>query len=195
MRDILLGAARASVVTMVLCGLVYPLVLVGLGQVLLPDQANGSLVRDARGAVIGSRLIGQNWTGPEWFHGRPSATTGPYNAAASGGSNLGPSSKQLAARLAGERLALERLQPTMVGLAIPSDVLTTSSSGLDPDISPANALMQVERVARARGVPAEQIAALVKDNATDRSFHTFGEPRVNVLRLNLALQSAFPRRP
>ncbi|MBV8192211.1 MAG: potassium-transporting ATPase subunit KdpC [Alphaproteobacteria bacterium] len=202
MRDIFLGATRASLVTLVLCGLMYPLVLVGLGQTFLPFQANGSLLRDAQGTVIGSHLIGQDWTGPEWFHGRPSATTAandakravPYNAAASGGSNLGPGSKQLAARLAGDRVALEHAQPELADAMLPADLLTTSSSGLDPDISPANAALQVERVARARGVPAVQISALVRQHTTGRTLGVFGEPRVNVLALNLALQQAFPRR-
>jgi K+-transporting ATPase ATPase C chain len=206
MRDLILGALRASLVTLVLCGLVYPLALVGLGQALLPFQANGSLVRDAQGTVIGSRLIGQDWAGPEWFHGRPSATTAadpddasksipaPYNAAASGGSNLGPTSKQLAARLAKERAGLQRAQPELVDAILPADVLTTSSSGLDPDISPANARLQVERVARARDVPAAQVADLVECNVRRRTFGVFGEPRVNVLALNMALQQAYPKR-
>jgi potassium-transporting ATPase KdpC subunit len=204
MRDILIGALRASLVTLVLCGLVYPLTLVGLGQLLSPDEANGSLVRNADGIVIGSRLIGQSWTGPEWFHGRPSATAdvdpgdpskfvpAPYNAANSGATNFGPASRQLAARLAANRKALEEVQPALNGARLPADLLTTSGSGLDPDISPANAALQVPRVARERGIPESMLFELVAKNTTDRSFAIFGEPRVNVLSLNIALRDFYP---
>jgi len=195
MRDILIGATRASLVTLVLCGIVYPLALVGLGQWLLPDQANGSLLRNSEGAIIGSREIGQLWTGPQWFHGRPSATVdAPYNAASSGATNFGPASRKLAARLAANRGALEEIQPELAGASLPADMLTTSASGLDPDISPANAALQVSRVARARGVDQAEIAALVERHVTGRSLGVFGEPRVNVLLLNLALQDAYPSR-
>jgi K+-transporting ATPase ATPase C chain len=205
MRDIMMGALRASLVTWVLCGIVYPLALTGLGQWLMPFQANGSLARNEDGAVIGSRLIGQLWDGPEWFHGRPSATTGTdpndptktvpaaYNAASSGASNLGPTSKDLAERLAADRTALEEAQPELTGTMLPADTLTTSASGLDPDISPANAALQVARVARARGLPSADINAFVNRQITGRSFGIFGEPRVNVLSLNLALERAYPR--
>ena len=206
MRDIMMGALRASLVTWVLCGILYPLALTGLGQALFPVEANGSLERGPDGTVIGSRLIGQLWTGPEWFHGRPSATTdadpkdpaktvaAPYNAASSGASNLGPTSEDLAARLAADRQALEATQPELAGVKLPADMLTTSGSGLDPDISPANAKLQVARVAQARGVPAGGIDALLERQITGRSLGIFGEPRVNVLALNLALQRAFPSR-
>lgn len=201
---VIISALRASLVTFVLCGLLYPLALTGLGQLILPFQANGSLERDRNGTVVGSRLIGQHWNGAEWFHGRPSATTetdpsdpsktvpAPYNAASSGGSNLGPTSKSLMERLMSARQTLEAAQPQLLGRSLPADMLTTSASGLDPDISPANAAMQVERVASARGVPAAQIDALLKQHVTDRSLGIFGEPRVNVLALNLALQRAYP---
>lgn len=206
MRDIMMGAVRASLVTWVLCGLAYPLVLTGLGQWLMPFQANGSLERNQDGAVIGSQLIGQAWNGPEWFHGRPSATTdtdpsdptktvpAPYNAASSNASNLGPTSKDLAERLAADRKALEETQPELAGAKLPADMLTASASGLDPDISPANAALQAARVAKARGVPPVQIEALVQQHVTGRSLGIFGEPRVNVLALNLALQRAYPKR-
>lgn len=206
MRDIMMGAVRASLVTWVLCGLAYPLVLTGLGQWLMPFQANGSLERNQDGAVIGSQLIGQAWNGPEWFHGRPSATTdtdpsdptktvpAPYNAASSNASNLGPTSKDLAERLAADRKALEETQPELAGAKLPADMLTASASGLDPDISPANAALQAARVAKARGVPPAQIEALVQQHVTGRSLGIFGEPRVNVLALNLALQRAYPKR-
>ena len=200
------GAVRASLVTFVLCGFAYPLIVTGVGQVLMSGQANGSLVRSADGQIIGSRLIGQQWTDPQWFHGRPSATTAtdptdptktvpaPYNAANTTASNLGPTSKPLQERLISDRKALDQAQPELAGKALPSDVLTTSASGLDPDITPANASLQVQRVAKARGVPPEQIAALVERHLTPRSLGIFGEPRVNVLDLNLALEKAFPQK-
>jgi K+-transporting ATPase ATPase C chain len=203
MRDIMMGALRASLVTWVLCGIAYPLVLTGLGQWLMPFQANGSTAMNPDGIVIGSRLIGQAWNGPEWFHGRPSATTdtdpndpaktvpAPYNAASSGASNLGPTSKDLAERLSAHRKVLEEAQPELRGAKLPADMLTTSASGLDPDISPANAALQVARAARARGVPPADIHSLLDRQITGRSFGIFGEPRVNVLDLNLALQHAY----
>lgn len=203
MRNVMISALRASLVTWVLCGIAYPLALTGLGQWLMPVQANGSLERSPDGTVIGSRLIGQFWNGPEWFHGRPSATSdadsndptktvpAPYNAASSGASNLGPISKDLAERLSADRKALEETQPELAGAKLPADMLTTSASGLDPDISPANAALQVARVAHARGAPAADIDALVQQHITGRSVGIFGEPRVNVLSLNLALQRAY----
>ena len=204
MSSVMISAARASLVTFVLCGLLYPLSLTALAQLFLPFQANGSLERDADGAVIGSRLIGQRWNGPEWFHGRPSATTAadpgdpsktvpaPYNAENSTGSNLGPTSKTLLERLMNDRRTLEGAQPELVGTLLPADMLTTSASGLDPDISPANAALQVNRVAHARGVPATQIERLLEQHVTGRSLGIFGEPRVNVLALNVALERAGP---
>jgi K+-transporting ATPase ATPase C chain len=205
MRDIMMSALRASLVTWVLCGIGYPLALTGLGRWLMPVQANGSLERNVDGAVIGSRLIGQHWNSPKWFHGRPSATTdtdpsdatktvpAPYNAASSGASNLGPTSKDLAKRLSADRKMLDETQPELVGAKLPADMLTTSGSGLDPHISPANALLQVTRVARARGVSPADINALVERQIIGRSLGIFGEPHVNVLDLNLALQRAYPR--
>lgn len=204
MRDIMISAVRASLVTWVLCGVAYPLALTGLGQWLMPFQANGSLARNPDGTVIGSRLIGQYWNGPEWFHSRPSATTdtdpndptktvpAPYNAASSGASNLGPTSKDLAERLSANRKALEEMQPELAGAMLPADMLTTSASGLDPDISPANAALQIARVARARDVTPAEINPLLERQIAGRSFGIFGEPRVNVLDLNLALQRAYP---
>jgi potassium-transporting ATPase KdpC subunit len=205
MRDIMMGALRASLVTWMLCGIAYPLALTGLGQWLMPFQANGSLERISNGDIIGSRLIGQAWIEPQWFHGRPSATTdtdptdpgktlaAPYNAASSTGSNLGPTSKELLQRLSADRAALETMQPELAGAMLPADMLTTSASGLDPDISPANAALQVARVARARGVPPADISAVLEHHIAGRSFLIFGEPRVNVLDLNLALQRAYLR--
>ncbi len=204
MRHMMITALRASLVTWVLCGLAYPLALTGLGQWLMPFQANGSLEKNPDGAVIGSRLIGQAWNGPQWFHGRPSATTdadpndptktvpAPYNAASSGASNLGPTSKDLAERLSADRKALEETQPELAGAKLPADMLTTSASGLDPDISPAYAVLQVARVAQARRVEAAAVEVLLAQHVTGRSLGIFGEPRVNVFALNLALQRAYP---
>ena len=206
MFDIVSGALRVSLVTFVLCGFAYPFAVTVLGQFLTPYQAKGSLVSSSDGVVIGSRLIGQNWTDPKWFHGRPSATTdtdpndsaktipAPYNAASSSASNLGPTSKALQDRLADDRKALDEAQPDLAGKALPADVLTTSGSGLDPDITPANANLQVERIAKVRGVAPDQIAALVVRHTTSRSLGIFGEPRVNVFDLNLELEKTFPAR-
>jgi K+-transporting ATPase ATPase C chain len=206
MFDIVSGALRVSLVTFVLCGFIYPIAVFGFGQLLTPHQANGSLVTSSDGVVLGSRLIGQKWTDAKWFHGRPSATTdtdpndstktipAPYNAASSSASNLEPTSKALQDRLGEDRKALEEAQPALAGKSLPADVLTTSGSGLDPDITPANANLQIERVAKARSVPPSQIAALVARHTTSRSLGVFGEPRVNVLELNLELEKAFPVR-
>lgn len=199
MRGILLPALRVALVTWVVCGIVYPLAVTGLAQSLFPFQANGSLEKSADGVILGSRLIGQAWIGPEWFHGRPSATTktdpsnpaatirAPYNAANSGGSNLGPTSKRLAERISADRRALEQMQPDLVGRSLPADMLTGSGSGLDPDISPADAALQVVRIAKARGLPSAKINALLERHITGRDLGIFGERRVNVLELNLAL--------
>ena len=192
MLDYLSGAVRVSLVTFVLCGFAYPFAVAGLGQLLMPYRANGSIERNADGQIIGSQLIGQQWNDPQWFHGRPSATVAPdpkdpnktidapYNAANTTASNLGPTSKALQDRLTADRKALDEAQPELAGKLLPADMLTTSASGLDPDITPANALLQVERVAKARSVPPEQIAALVEQHTTPRSLWIFGEPRVNV---------------
>lgn len=205
MRDIMLGALRASLVTWVLCGLAYPLAVTGMAQWLVPWQANGSLETDTDGKIIGSRLIGQHWNGPHWFHGRPSATTAadpgditrsvpaPYNAADSTGSNLGPTSRRLFERLTADRASLQDAQPELANRNLPADMLTASGSGLDPDISPANAALQVTRIARARGLARTDIDALVAQHVIGRLFGFFGEPRVNVLSLNLVMERAFPR--
>ena len=199
MRGIMVPALRVALVTWALCGLAYPLALTGLGQWLFPFQANGSLEKSRDGVVLGSCLIGQEWIGPEWFHGRPSATTrtdpndptrtvsAPYNAASSGGSNLGPTSKRLAERISADRRALEKSQPELAGRPLPADMLTASGSGLDPDISPADAALQVARIAKARGLPIAAINALLERHIAGRSLGIFGEKRVNVLELNLAL--------
>ena len=204
MLIIMTSALRVSLVTIVLCGLIYPLAVTGLAQWLLPYQANGSLEIGPEGAVLGSRLIGQDWTGREWFHGRLSATTDmdpndptttvpkPYNAANSIGSNLGPTSRALMERLAADRKALLESQPELVNQLLPADMLTSSASGLDPDISPAYAALQLRRVADARGVPVAEITTLLEQHIRGRSLGIFGEPRVNVFLLNLTLQRAYP---
>ena len=206
MFDVICGALRASLVTFALCGFAYPLTVTTLGQWLMPYQAKGSLVLDARGTVLGSQLIGQQWDDPQWFHGRPSATTdvdrndatktipAPYNAASSSASNLGPTSYALEGRIVDAWKALDDAEPETTNNLLPADMLTASASGLDPDISPANALLQVNRVARARRARPSLVAALVKQQITPRVFGVFGEPRVNVLQLNLALDREFPMR-
>ncbi len=181
----------------ILTGLVYPLAMTGIAQALFPQQANGSLIEKG-GKVIGSELIGQNFTKPGYFHGRPSATTdtdpkdpsktipAPYNAANSGGSNVGPTSKALVDRLQGDVKALKEENPNT---PIPVDLVTTSASGLDPDISPAAALFQVPRVAKERGLPEQRVRDLVTSNIEGRFLGVIGEPRVNVLKLNMALDA------
>ncbi len=204
MRDLIAASIRFSLVSWVLCGILYPLAATVLAQALFPLKANGSLARNADGTIIGSVLIGENWTQPQWFHGRPSATIGtdpndpnksivaPYNASNSGGSNLGPTSEQLWQRLSTDRKALEMSQPELSGRKLPADMLTTSASGLDPEISVANAMLQASRVAAARGLPERKVRTLIEKHVIGRDLGIFGEPRVNVLELNLALERAFP---
>ena len=202
MLDYVSGAVRASLVAFALCGFAYPLAVTGVGQLFMPYRANGSVLQSADGRIIGSRLIGQQWSDAQWFHGRPSATVdlsdatkaAPYNAANTTASNLGPTSKALQDRLTADRAALDQAQPELAGKPLPADMLTASASGLDPDITPANALLQATRVAKARGMPPKQAAALVAQHTTGRSLWIFGEPRVNVLELNLALEEAFPKK-
>lgn len=183
----------ATIVLTILFGLAYPLVFTGLAQVLFPHQANGSLVT-VNGKVAGSELIGQSFTKPEYFHGRPSAAgNNGYDAANSGGSNLGPTNQKLVDRVKADVQKFRAENPDYTG-PIPADLLTSSGSGLDPHISPASAEAQVARVAKARGVTPDRIAELVAKHTDGRQWGIFGEPRVNVLLLNIDLDQIVPLR-
>jgi potassium-transporting ATPase KdpC subunit len=183
-------AILMTVVTTVIFGLVYPLVVTGLGQLFFPAQANGSLLKQ-NGKVVGSRLIGQPFTAAWYFHPRPSAAGNGYDpiAASGGASNLGPTNKQLIDRVKGD---VDKLHAENPGAAIPVDLVTTSGSGLDPDISPAAAEFQIPRVARERHMSETDLRTLVAKHTLGRQFGIFGEPRVNVLELNLELDAAHP---
>jgi K+-transporting ATPase ATPase C chain len=186
----------AIAMTLVLClitGLVYPGVVTALAQALFSRQANGSLVT-VNGRVVGSELIGQPFTRPEYFHSRPSAAGNGYDATASSGTNKGPTDVKLADTLIAQAIDSAVKNDGAVKGSIPSDMVTASASGLDPDISPANARLQVPRVARARGVAESAVGALVARHVQGRQFGFFGEPRVNVLLLNIAVDSAFPKK-
>jgi K+-transporting ATPase ATPase C chain len=190
MKKILIPAVMLTLVITVLTGLVYPLVVTGLAQVLLPHRANGSLI-EANGKVVGSELIGQKFTRPEYFHGRPSAAgDNGYDAANSGATNFGPTNQALVNRVRDDVKKFRQENPTYTG-PIPADLLTTSASGLDPHISPASAFAQVDRVAKARGVNSDAVRRTVEQRVEGRQFGVFGEPRVNVLALNLDLDKAF----
>ncbi|HMQ13115.1 MAG TPA: potassium-transporting ATPase subunit KdpC [Candidatus Competibacter phosphatis] len=186
MKTLIRPAVTLFVLLSVITGLIYPLLVTGIGQALFPKQAAGSLI-ERDGKLIGSRLIGQNFTDPQYFWGRPSATAPqPYNAAASGGSNFGPLNPALKDAVDARVQALRAADPGNTQ-PIPVDLVTASASGLDPHISPAAAEYQIARVAQARGLAPEIVRKLVAAWTEDRQWGIFGEPRVNVLELNLAL--------
>jgi K+-transporting ATPase ATPase C chain len=195
----MLREIRPAIVVLValtlICGLAYPLAMTGIAQIIFPSQANGSMI-ERNGTVVGSALIGQDFESDKYFHGRPSATTAPdpkdstktiaapYNAVNSGASNLGPSNKALIDRVQGD---IDKLKKENPSAPVPIDMVTTSASGLDPEISPEAAQFQVPRIAKARNLPEDRLRKLVDDNTEGRLFGLLGEPRVNVLLLNLAL--------
>ncbi|MGH7906046.1 MAG: potassium-transporting ATPase subunit KdpC [Candidatus Binataceae bacterium] len=188
-------ACRMTLVLTVLTGIIYPCVMVGLAQLLFPYQARGSLIAH-NGQIVGSRLIGQNFSSPGYFHGRPSAAGDKgYDADSSGGSNLGPTNKTLISDVR-ERLArVMENNPGLTAKQVPIDLVTASGSGLDPEISPAAADIQIARVATTRGLPQTAVRKLVRENTRPRWAGIFGEPGVNVLDLNLALDALGPRAP
>jgi potassium-transporting ATPase KdpC subunit len=195
----MLREIRPAIVVLIaltlITGLIYPLAMTGIAEVVFPDQAQGSLI-ERDGHVVGSALIGQTFASDRYFHGRPSATTAPdpndatktvaapYNAANSGGSNLGPSNKALIDRVQGD---LDKLKQENPSARVPADLVTTSASGLDPEISPEGAFFQVPRVAKARNLAEDRVRRLVSEHVEERFLGLLGEPRVNVLKLNLAL--------
>jgi K+-transporting ATPase ATPase C chain len=187
----LIIAIRVTVAFTLLTGVAYPLLVTGLAKAVFPHQANGSLIQ-ANGKTIGSDLIGQKFTRPEYFHSRPSAAgSDGYDGLASGGSNLGPTNKALVDRVQNDLKKFRDENPDFTG-PVPADLLTESGSGLDPDISPASADAQVARVAAARGMNPDALRQLVTAHTENRQFGILGEPRVNVLRLNLALDQTAP---
>jgi len=188
-----------TVVTAVLLGVAYPLAITAIAKVIFPKQANGSLITRADGTVIGSRLIGQTFSGPGYFWSRPSAAGAGYDATASGGSNYAPTNSALATRVKGTVDTLKAANPKGdnagdATAAVPIDLATASASGLDPDITPAAAYYQVARVAAERKMSEDAVRALVASHITPRQFGLLGEPRVNVLELNLALDDAAPKK-
>ena len=189
----LLIALKATLVLTLLTGVMYPLLVTGLAKVLFRDKADGSLIQ-ANGRTVGSELIGQRFTKPEYFHGRPSAAGNDgYDGLSSGGSNLGPTNQKLADRVTADVKTFRAENPTFTG-AVPGDAVTASGSGLDPHLSPEAIDAQVPRVAAARGMTAEAVRQLVAAHTEDRQMGVLGEARVNVLKLNLALDAAAPLR-
>lgn len=186
MKKNLITAILMTVVTTVLLGIIYPLIVTGLAQLMFPDKANGQLLVSG-GSVVGSRIIGQPFTGDAYFHSRPSAAGNGYDAANSGGSNLGPTNSKLV------QAVEDRVKAEQVGdQPVPVELVTTSASGLDPELSPGATFYQVPRVAKARGITEDQLNALVRKFVQGRQLGIFGEPRVNVLELNLELNREYP---
>jgi K+-transporting ATPase ATPase C chain len=185
MKKNLLIAFWFTLVTTVMFGILYPLAITGLARVLFPERANGQLI-ERNGKIVGSRIIGQAFSGPGYFHSRPSSAGTGYDATSSGGSNLAPTNKILIERVKGDVQKLQAENPTV---SIPIDLVTSSGSGLDPEISPAAAEFQIPRVARSRGMKEEDVRALVKKHTMGRDLGFLGEPRVNVLELNLDLDT------
>ena len=188
MKKNLLIALWFTLVTTVMFGILYPLAITGLAQVLFPNRANGQLI-ERNGKIVGSRIIGQSFTGPGYFHSRPSAAGTGYDATSSSGSNLGPTNKTLLDRVKAD---VEKAQAENPSASVPVDLVTASGSGLDPHISPAGAEFQIPRVASERRISEAELRALVRKFTRDRQFGIFGEPRVNVLELNLELDGAHP---
>jgi potassium-transporting ATPase KdpC subunit len=182
------SAAGATLVLAVVCCGLYPLLVFGIGQAFFPDKANGSLITDA-GGVRGSRLIGQPFTADKYFHPRPSAAGNGYDATSSGGSNLGPTSQKLRDSIAQNLADYRKQNGLATNAVVPADAVTASASGLDPHISPENAALQAERVAKARGLGVEEVRTLIQQNTDAPSLGLLGEPGINVLRLNLALDA------
>lgn len=192
MHQTFLIALRTTAVTLVLTGVLYPLAMTGLGGVIFPSKARGSLVSDEKGQVVGSALIGQSFRSPGYFQPRPSAAGEGYDGAASSGSNLGPTAKKLRDRAQQELARLRVENPQATG-PVPAELVTASASGLDPHLSPQGARWQVPRIASARGVTAERIQSVLEEHIEGRELGLLGEPRVNVLLLNLALDQHFGR--
>jgi K+-transporting ATPase ATPase C chain len=188
MKKHLVTSILMTVVTTVLLGIIYPFVVTGLAQLIFPRQANGSMIT-SNGTLIGSRLIGQPFSSPGYFRSRPSAAGTGYDAGNSGGSNLGPTNKMLIDRMNGD---IQKAQAENPGTPVPMDLVTTSGSGLDPHISPEAAAFQVPRIARERGISEADVSALVANHTEGRQLGFLGEPRVNVLELNLDLDTMHP---
>ena len=191
MRKYLLTSLLYTAITAVVLGIAYPLMMMALAQTLFHDQANGQLITK-KGVIVGSRIIGQPFTGPGYFHDRPSAAgANGYDATSSGGSNYGPTNSKYVDRVEGDVAELQKQNPAM---PVPIDLVTASGSGLDPDITPAAAEFQIPRVARQRGIPESELQKLVAKHIQPRQFGFLGEPRVNVLELNLALEQLAPHK-